>query len=48
MEDRHEGDYELITAISKEDGEIDLRQASQFIEVVEAWLEAESTFRAVA
>ncbi len=41
MEDRHEGDYELITAISKEDAEIDLCQANQFVEAVEAWLEKE-------
>lgn len=41
MEDRHESDYGLITAISKEDAIIDLRQAKQFVESVEALLDKE-------
>ncbi len=38
MEDRHESDYGLITAMSKEDAMIDLHQAKQFVEAVEALL----------
>ena len=38
MEDRHESDYELITATSQEDAEIDLRQAQRFVTEIEAWL----------
>jgi hypothetical protein len=41
MEDRQEGDYELLTAISKDDAETDLQQAQFFVEVVEAWLQKE-------
>lgn len=41
MEDRHESDYGLITAISKEDVIIDIRQAKQFVESVEALLDKE-------
>lgn len=38
MEDRQESDYELLTAISKEDAEIDLQQTQDFVDIVEAWL----------
>ncbi|MBC8554351.1 MAG: HEPN domain-containing protein [Candidatus Brocadiales bacterium] len=41
MDDRHEGDYELITATSKEDAEIDVQQARYFIDEVKAWLRRE-------
>ncbi|MBU0512470.1 MAG: HEPN domain-containing protein [Chloroflexi bacterium] len=42
MDDRHEGDYELITATSQEDAAIDLQQAHRFVDAVEAWLTKES------
>ncbi|MBN1668304.1 MAG: HEPN domain-containing protein [Anaerolineales bacterium] len=38
MEDRHEGDYEILAATSKEDAEIDLNQARQFVEEIKVWL----------
>jgi uncharacterized protein (UPF0332 family) len=38
MGDRHEGDYEILTALTKEDAEIDLRQAQRFVEEVKSWL----------
>ena len=38
MEDRHEGDYEIITATSKEDAEVDILQAKQFVDAVVTWL----------
>jgi len=38
MDDRHEGDYEIITATSKEDAEIDVKQARHFANVVRKWL----------
>jgi uncharacterized protein (UPF0332 family) len=41
MDDRHECDYELVTAISKEDAEIDLYQARRFVEETESWLKKE-------
>jgi len=41
MDDRHEGDYEIITATSKEDAEIDVQQARQFVDVVSEWLQRE-------
>lgn len=41
MDDRHEGDYEIITATSKEDAEVDLQQASYFVTEVKAWLRRE-------
>jgi len=42
MEDRHEGDYEIITATSKEDAEIDVLQAHQFVDAVSTWLRREN------
>ena len=41
MDDRNEGDYEIITATSKEDAEIDLAQARHFVDEVKAWLRSE-------
>ena len=41
MDDRHEGDYEIITATSKEDAEIDVLQARHFVDVVSEWLQRE-------
>ena len=41
MEDRHEGDYEILTALSKEDAEIDIRQAQYFVDEVKSWLRKE-------
>ena len=41
MDDRHESDYELITATSQEDAAIDLQQAHRFVDAVEAWLTKE-------
>lgn len=41
MDDRHEGDYEIITATSKEDAEVDVRQARQFVDTVSDWLKRE-------
>ena len=41
MEDRHEGDYEILTAISEEDAEIDVHQARKFVETVKKWLQKE-------
>jgi len=38
MEDRAEGDYEIITATSREDAEIDILQARHFVEAVSTWL----------
>lgn len=39
MDDRQEGDYEIITATSKEDAEIDILQARNFVDEVSAWLQ---------
>jgi uncharacterized protein (UPF0332 family) len=41
MDDRNESDYELITSISKQDAQIDLHQATQFVEEIERWLREE-------
>lgn len=41
MDDRHEGDYEIMTATSKDDAEIDVQQAHQFVDEVKAWLRKE-------
>ncbi len=38
MDDRQEGDYEIITATSKEDAEIDLVQERHFVDEVKLWL----------
>lgn len=38
MDDRHESDYEIINATSKEDAEIDLHQARHFVDTVHEWL----------
>ena len=39
MEDRHEGDYEILNALDKEDAVIDIRQAQHFVEEVSRWLQ---------
>jgi uncharacterized protein (UPF0332 family) len=41
MDDRHEGDYEILAATLQEDAEIDLAQARHFVEEVKAWLRRE-------
>ena len=41
MDDRHEGDYEILAATSKKDAEIDLLQARLFVDEVKAWLRRE-------
>ena len=41
LEDRHEGDYEIITATSQEDAVLDLQQARYFVTEVKAWLRKE-------
>lgn len=41
LEDRHEGDYEIITATSQEDAVLDLQQARHFVTEVKAWLRKE-------
>jgi uncharacterized protein (UPF0332 family) len=41
MDDRQEGDYEIITATSREDAEIDILQAHHFVESVSTWLQEE-------
>jgi uncharacterized protein (UPF0332 family) len=41
MDDRHEGDYEILAATSKEDAEIDLSQARHFVAEVKTWLRRE-------
>ena len=42
MEDRHESDYDLITAISREDAQIDIDQAQRFVNEVEGRLRKET------
>ena len=42
LEDRHEGDYQVLSVLAKEDAEIDVRQARRFVEAVKAWLHEES------
>ncbi len=39
MEDRHEGDYEILTALDKEDAVTDVKQAQHFVEEVRRWLQ---------
>jgi len=41
MEDRHESDYEILSALSKKDAEIDLEQARYFVDSVKEWLKQE-------
>ncbi len=41
LEDRHEGDYEIITATSQEDAVFDLQQARYFVAEVKTWLRQE-------
>lgn len=41
MDNCHEGDYEIITATSKEDAEVDVRQAREFVDTVSDWLKRE-------
>ncbi|RME86710.1 MAG: HEPN domain-containing protein [Anaerolineae bacterium] len=45
MEDRHEGDYEILSAVSREDAEIDVRQARHFVDTVKAWLRKKNWLR---
>lgn len=40
MEDRHEGDYEILSALDKEDAVTDIGQAQHFFEEVSRWLQA--------
>ncbi|GAB4396486.1 MAG: HEPN domain-containing protein [Anaerolineales bacterium] len=42
MEDRQEGDYEIMTAASKDDAAYDLHQAQYFVEQVKTWLRKEN------
>jgi len=39
MDDRQEGDHEIITAISKKDAEVDIHQARHFLEAGRTWLQ---------
>ena len=41
MNDRHEGDYELVSDFSKEDIQSDIEQAKQFVNEIEIWLDKE-------
>jgi len=41
MEDRHEGDYEILTVISQDDVAVDMQQARYFVDVVKSWLRRE-------
>ncbi len=41
MDDRHEGDYEIITATSKEDAVVDVLQARHFVDEAKIWLQGE-------
>ena len=38
MDDRHESDYEILIATTKEDAEIDIHQARYFVDEVKTWL----------
>lgn len=42
MDDRHEGDYEIMTATSNDDALIDVQQARQFVDEVKTWLRKEN------
>jgi hypothetical protein len=41
LDDRHESDYEIVSAISQGDAEADLLQARHFVAEVKAWLRRE-------
>jgi uncharacterized protein (UPF0332 family) len=41
MEDRHVSDYELISDLSRQDAQLDIDQASYFVDEVKKWLEKE-------
>jgi len=41
MDDRHESDYEIMSATSKEDAVIDVHQARHFVDEVRTWLRRE-------
>ena len=41
MEDRHVGDYELISDVSEEDVRTDIEESQKFLDVVNAWLKKE-------
>ena len=41
MDDRHECDYEILSAISREDAEVDLQQARYFVDSIKEWLKRE-------
>lgn len=41
LEDRHQGDYELLVGLSREEAEADIAQAVYFVEEVKLWLRKE-------
>lgn len=41
MDDRHESDYDIMSATSKEDTVIDVHQARHFVDEVRMWLRRE-------
>ncbi len=41
MDDRHESDYDIMSATSREDAVIDIQQARHFVDEVRAWLRRE-------
>ena len=41
MDDRHESDYDIMSATSTEDAVIDIQQARHFVDEVRTWLQRE-------
>lgn len=41
MDNRHVGDYELHTGVTKEDVEVDIERTQEFLDVVNAWFKKE-------
>ena len=41
MEDRHVGDYELLSDISMEDARLDIEQTQEILDVINAWFKKE-------
>ncbi len=41
MDNRHVGDYELYTGVTKEDVEVDIERTQEFLDVVNAWFKKE-------
>lgn len=41
MDDRHESDYDIMSATSREDAVIDIQQARHFVNEVKTWLRRE-------